>query len=57
MTAVLGDDAKKAIMQSIPMGTLGETKDVAELVLFLASENAKYITGQTISVDGGMYMG
>lgn len=57
MTDVLSDDAKNTIMQSIPMGVLGETKDVAELVLFLASDAAKYITGQTISVDGGMYMG
>lgn len=57
MTAVLSDDVKKSIADTIPMGVLGETKDVAELALFLASDAAKYITGQTISVDGGMYMG
>lgn len=57
MTAVLSDDVKKSITDTIPMGVLGETKDVAELALFLASDAAKYITGQTISVDGGMYMG
>lgn len=57
MTSVLSEDVKKGIAASIPMGTLGETADVANLALFLASEQAKYITGQTISVDGGMYMG
>ena len=57
MTDVLSEDAKNTIMQSIPMGVLGQTEDVAQLVLFLASDAAKYITGQTISVDGGMYMG
>lgn len=57
MTDAMTDDAKKTIADMIPMGTLGETKDVAQLVLFLASDQARYITGQTISVDGGMYMG
>ena len=51
------EDAKNAVIQLIPMGVPGETKDVAELVAFLASDAARYITGQTISVDGGMYMG
>lgn len=57
MTDVLSDDVKKSIAAVIPMGTLGTTEDVADLALFLASDAAKYITGQTISVDGGMYMG
>ena len=57
MTAAMTEDAKSAISKMIPMGMLGETKDIANLVLFLASDQARYITGQTISVDGGMYMG
>ena len=57
MTDALSDDVKKSIAAAIPMGTLGTTEDVARLALFLASDDAKYITGQTISVDGGMYMG
>ncbi len=57
MTDVLSDDVKAAIEKSIPLGYLGETKDIAEAVAFLVSDEARYITGQTISVDGGMYMG
>ena len=57
MTDAMTEDAKNAILQMIPMGIPGETKDIANLVLFLASDQARYITGQTISVDGGMYMG
>ena len=57
MTAEMTEDAKSAISKMIPMGMLGETKDIANLVLFLASDQARYITGQTISVDGGMFMG
>lgn len=57
MTAAMTDDAKAAVSKMIPMGMLGETKDIANLVLFLASDQARYITGQTISVDGGMFMG
>ena len=57
MTDAMTEDAKNAVTQLIPMGVPGETKDVAELVAFLASDAARYITGQTISVDGGMYMG
>ena len=57
MTDAMTEDAKNAVIQLIPMGVPGETKDVAELVAFLASDAARYITGQTISVDGGMYMG
>ena len=51
MTDALSDDVKKSIAAAIPMGTLGTTEDVARLALFLASDDAKYITGQTISVD------
>ncbi|MFC1945037.1 SDR family oxidoreductase [Chloroflexota bacterium] len=42
-----------AFLGTIPLGKMGEPDDIAELVVFLASEQAKYITGQTISVNGG----
>ena len=57
MTHVLNDDTKKKILEQIPMGTIGEGADVAAAVRFLLSEEAKYITGHTISVNGGMFMG
>ena len=57
MTDVLSEDVKAAIIKNIPLQTLGSTKDVANAVAFLVSDEARYITGQTISVDGGMYMG
>lgn len=56
MTDVLSDGVKEAIIGNIPMKRFGETKDVANLVAFLASEEAGYITGQVICVDGGMCM-
>lgn len=56
MTDVLSEDIKRATLQNIPMGTFGAAEDVANLVVFLASEQAKYITGQVIQVDGGMAM-
>ena len=56
MTDVLSDAVKDAMKQQIPMKTFGETSDVAETAAFLASEKARYITGQVISVDGGMAM-
>ena len=54
MTDVLKDDIKKALMEQIPMKNFGEVEDIANTVAFLASEDARYITGQVISVDGGM---
>lgn len=54
MTHGLGDKAKEGLMKEIPLGFLGEAKDVAAAVLFLASEEARYITGQVLCVDGGM---
>lgn len=54
MTDVLPEDVKKAMGEQIPLKRFGETKDIAETVAFLASEGAAYITGQVISVDGGM---
>ncbi len=56
MTAFMEDDAKSSIIKSIPLGRIGDVSDVSELVMFLASEDASYITGQTISVDGGLLM-
>ncbi|MGN0437893.1 MAG: 3-oxoacyl-[acyl-carrier-protein] reductase [Lachnospiraceae bacterium] len=54
MTDAMPEDAKKQVADKIAMKKLGETKDVAELVAFLASDKAAYITGQVICVDGGM---
>lgn len=56
LTDVLGADARKAILDGIPLGRLGVPQDVANLVCFLASDAATYITGQTFTVDGGMVM-
>jgi 3-oxoacyl-[acyl-carrier protein] reductase len=56
LTDVLGDEARTAVLESIPLGRLGQPQDVAGLVCFLASDAAAYITGQTFSVDGGMVM-
>ena len=54
MTEVLSDAAKESLKAQIPLGRTGQTKDIANAVLFLASEMSDYMTGQTISVDGGM---
>ncbi|MFH1846787.1 MAG: 3-oxoacyl-[acyl-carrier-protein] reductase [Candidatus Omnitrophota bacterium] len=56
MTDKLSDEAKQKLMNFIPLGKMGDTKNVADLALFLASEEADYITGQVIKVDGGMVM-
>ena len=56
MTSFLDNDAKNAIIKDIPLKRFGEASDVAELALFLASHEASYITGQTISIDGGLLM-
>lgn len=55
MTQVLSEEVKEQMLTQIPMKRVGTTKDIAEAVAFLASDRASYITGQTISVDGGMY--
>lgn len=54
MTKNMTDDAKKAVNEMIPMGKMGSAKDIADMVMFLASDNSDYITGQVICVDGGM---
>jgi 3-oxoacyl-[acyl-carrier protein] reductase len=56
MTAILDEEVKKQILSAIPLGRFGTTADVAELVRFLASDAANYITGQTLHIDGGMVM-
>ncbi|GAB4113044.1 MAG: 3-oxoacyl-[acyl-carrier-protein] reductase [Roseiflexaceae bacterium] len=56
MTAGLGDDLKSKILENVPLGRLGTPEDIAGTVCFLASDAAAYITGQTITVDGGMVM-
>lgn len=56
MTQAMTDSAKEAVLAQIPLKRVGNPKDIAETVAFLASEKASYITGQVISVDGGMYM-
>ena len=54
MTAQLDEKAQQALITQIPLGTLGTPEDIANTCLFLASDKANYITGQTIVVDGGM---
>lgn len=56
MTEEMTDQARAAMMDQIPLGRLGEPADVAHAVLFLASDQAAYITGQVLGVNGGMYM-
>ncbi len=54
MTAMLPEDAQKALLARIPLGALGTVEDVARAVRFLASDDARYITGQVIHVNGGL---
>jgi 3-oxoacyl-[acyl-carrier protein] reductase len=57
MTATLGEEFKQNAMKQIPLGRVGTPDDVAGAVVFLASENASYITGHVLNVNGGMLMG
>ncbi|MHB8104841.1 MAG: 3-oxoacyl-[acyl-carrier-protein] reductase [Dehalococcoidales bacterium] len=57
MTEQLDEKQRQALLQRIPLNSIGTPRDVAEAVAFLASEEAKYITGQVLGVDGGMGLG
>jgi len=56
MTHVLSDQQKEGLLKTIPLGKLGEASDIAHAAAFLASDEARYITGQVLTVDGGMVM-
>ena len=56
MTDALSDELKEQMLTQIPLARFGQDTDIANTVAFLASDKAKYITGQTLSVNGGMYM-
>ena len=56
MTDQINDDFKKKLIEKIPSGSLGTGEDVSNCVAFLASDLSKYINGETIHVNGGMYM-
>ena len=56
MTRKISDAHREVLMQRIPLQRLGQVEDIASAVVFLASEKASYITGQTLHVNGGMYM-
>jgi 3-oxoacyl-[acyl-carrier protein] reductase len=56
MTDILNDVQREAILNKIPAGKMGESSDIAKAVAFLASEDARYITGHTLHVNGGMFM-
>jgi len=57
MTSDLAEDIQEAIKTQIPLGTLGQPEDVAAAVAYLASPESGYMTGQTLHINGGMYMG
>jgi 3-oxoacyl-[acyl-carrier protein] reductase len=56
LTEDLPQDLKDALIEAIPLGRLGTTQEIAAAVVFLASDEAAYITGQVLSIDGGMVM-
>ena len=56
MTRALPEEQREALIKQIPLNRLGDANDIAKAVLFLASDDASYITGETINVNGGMYM-
>lgn len=56
MTSYIGDNERNEILKQIPLNKFGLPEDISKLVMFLASDEASYITGQTISIDGGLLM-
>jgi len=56
MTAVLNEEVKKGVLGAIPMKCFGQADDIANAAVFLASDNSRYVTGQVLTVDGGMVM-
>ena len=56
MTRELSEDQRSLLLKNIPLGKLGQSEDIANAVLFLASDMATYISGETLHVNGGMYM-
>jgi len=56
MTAQLSEEQQQRLIQQVPVGRLGTTSDIAQAVKFLASPHASYITGETLHINGGMYM-
>jgi 3-oxoacyl-[acyl-carrier protein] reductase len=56
MTKIINEEFKKKLIENIPMGKLGNGNDIANCAIFLASDLSSYVTGETIHVNGGMYM-
>jgi 3-oxoacyl-[acyl-carrier protein] reductase len=56
MTGKLTEDVKEKLFARIPLARMGSTEEIANVALFLASDLSTYLTGQTLSVDGGMFM-
>ena len=56
MTAALDEKTRAELLGKIPLGRLGQPEDIAEAALFLAGPSGRYITGQVLTVDGGMVM-
>jgi 3-oxoacyl-[acyl-carrier protein] reductase len=54
MTSVLSEEHKAALIKDIPLGRMGKPEEIADLTAFLSSKEAGYITGQVLSIDGGM---